>query len=338
MKAFLRARKSECGWQVVVASAMMEWTGERAESIARNIFEQVGMAKFSGEPGFVAAYVGFLTGSSTIDCLKNGLTVRCHLILPGLGDVTNARAAFERALTADAAPAEDAAARPPEVLARRRELWDAYVAFEHAHGDCASWQAVERRRGEDLGAGLNEADAAVLALSKYRWHALVPFTAAQTHHVQQVGGLGGAVRLGSPRPSRARTPPPPVFGNGERPPPRREHAASPLADRAPPRGGSALGDGMPPAVASLLASLPPARVYDGPIMDVEAVVDAILQWEGGHGTAVVLATCRHTVANCRNTMSLAEGGVKRPLDVDVEGVDVFKARRKRAGRFTGLAD
>ena len=203
-----------------------------------------------------------------------------HKTTPGLGDVTNARAAFERALTADAATGDEAAARPPEVVARRRELWDAYVAFEHAHGDCASWQAVERRRGEDVGGAAGEADTAVLALSKYRWHALVPFTAAQAHHVQQVGGLGGAVRLGSPRPVRARSPPPP-FGNGERPPPR--HGGSPLPDRVAPRGGSALDDGMPPAVATLLAALPPALVYDGPMMDVEAVMDTIMQWEGGNG-------------------------------------------------------
>lgn len=42
---------------------------------------------------------------------------------------------------------------------------------------------------------------------------------------------------------------------------------------------------MPPAVASLLAALPPARVYDGPLMDVEAVMDTIMQWEGDHGAA-----------------------------------------------------
>ena len=74
MQAFLRARKSDCGWQVVVASALMEWTGERAESIARNIFEQVGMAKFAGEPGFVAAYVSFLTGTHEAANTTHGTT------------------------------------------------------------------------------------------------------------------------------------------------------------------------------------------------------------------------------------------------------------------------
>lgn len=63
----------------MVASALMEWTGERAESIARNIFEQVGMAKFAGEPGFVAAYVDFLTG--TLRCAVSVHTYKvCDLL------------------------------------------------------------------------------------------------------------------------------------------------------------------------------------------------------------------------------------------------------------------
>ncbi len=56
----------------------MEWTGEKAESIARNIFEQVGMVKFAGESGFVIAYVDFLIGMLTemvVVYLNDGVVV-----------------------------------------------------------------------------------------------------------------------------------------------------------------------------------------------------------------------------------------------------------------------
>ncbi len=98
----------------------------------------------------------------------------------GLGDVTNARAAFERALTMTDSTTTTATTdtttptdtntdtRTPEATAQRRRIWDAYVAFEYAHGDCGSRQAVERRRVEDVGEGEGGGEGAVLALSKYR--------------------------------------------------------------------------------------------------------------------------------------------------------------------------
>lgn len=53
---------------------------------------------------------------------------------------------------------------------------------------------------------------------------------------------------------------------------------------------------MPPAVVALLAALPPARVYDGPLEDVELVMEAIVQWDGAGGMCVLCLVVH--VCNC----------------------------------------
>lgn len=79
--------------QVYAAAALMEWQGERADKVPRNIFE-LGLRHFLGTPGYVAAYAGWLVTA---------------------GDVPNARALFERALAAQPAPEAT------------RSLWDHYL-------------------------------------------------------------------------------------------------------------------------------------------------------------------------------------------------------------------
>jgi len=83
---------------VYAAAALMEWQGERADKVPRNIFE-LGLRHFLGEPGYVAAYAGWLVAA---------------------GDAANSRALFERAL---------AAAPPPEAA---RALWDHYLKARRA--------------------------------------------------------------------------------------------------------------------------------------------------------------------------------------------------------------
>jgi len=83
---------------VYAAAALMEWQGERGDKVPRNIFE-LGLRHFLGEPGYVAAYAGWLVAA---------------------GDAANARALFERAL---------AAAPPPEAA---RALWDHYLKARRA--------------------------------------------------------------------------------------------------------------------------------------------------------------------------------------------------------------
>lgn len=72
------------------ASALIEWHGEKADTVPRKIFE-LGLQSFEGVPDYVLTYADFLWG---------------------LGDYDNMRALFERALAADA---------------KSKELWDRYI-------------------------------------------------------------------------------------------------------------------------------------------------------------------------------------------------------------------
>ena len=82
------------------AAALMEWQGERADKVPRNIFE-LGLRHFLGAPGYVAAYAGWLVTA---------------------GDAPNARALFERALAAQPAPEAG------------RALWDHYLKASSCRG------------------------------------------------------------------------------------------------------------------------------------------------------------------------------------------------------------
>ena len=76
--------------QVYAASALIEWHGEKADTVPRKIFE-LGLQSFEGVPDYVLTYADFLWG---------------------LGDYDNMRALFERALAADA---------------KSKKLWDRYI-------------------------------------------------------------------------------------------------------------------------------------------------------------------------------------------------------------------
>ena len=76
--------------QVYAASALIEWHGEKADTVPRKIFE-LGLQSFEGIPDYVLTYADFLWG---------------------LGDYDNMRALFERALAADA---------------KSKKLWDRYI-------------------------------------------------------------------------------------------------------------------------------------------------------------------------------------------------------------------
>lgn len=145
-KLFLRARKwRSLGWEAFVASALIEWSHEPKDQIPRNIFE-LGLKTFLTEPGYVLQYAYFLKG---------------------LGDMTNLRALFERALS-DTSTGKDRAA----------VLWDAYLQTEYEAGTLSSALVIESRRRAALygsvGAGNGEkeqgpSDVARVALLKYRY-------------------------------------------------------------------------------------------------------------------------------------------------------------------------
>ena len=87
--------------QVYAAAALMEWRNDRSnEAPPKKIFE-LGAKKFLGVPDFLLSYIDFQLG---------------------LGDIANARATFERALTVT--PGD-----------QQGPLWDRYVQLEY-HVSC----------------------------------------------------------------------------------------------------------------------------------------------------------------------------------------------------------
>ena len=126
---------------------------------------------------------------------------------PGLGDIPNTRALFERALGATA-PADAA------------PLWDAYLAFEYDVGSLAAATAVEQRRTEAAAAAREAAAAAAaaaaldgkaapaqpppaqqahetlrLALLKYRVLGLWPASEVQQAHYERLLGAAAPAAL-----------------------------------------------------------------------------------------------------------------------------------------------
>lgn len=128
--------------------------------------------------------------------------------LPGLGDIPNTRALFERALTAT--PGEAAA-----------PLWDAYVQLEYDVGSLAAAAAVEQRRAAAAAAAREAAAAAAagaaldgkpavhaepaqhealrLALLKYKVLDLWPGSAVQRLHFERLLGQAPAIEVGTGR-------------------------------------------------------------------------------------------------------------------------------------------
>ena len=101
----------------------MEWQGERADKVPRNIFE-LGLRHFLGEPGYVAAYAGWLVAA---------------------GDAANARALWDHYLKA-----RRAAPRPPARLqSAHRTLLAAeagpLVTTLHSPASASMLQHRERR-------------------------------------------------------------------------------------------------------------------------------------------------------------------------------------------------
>ncbi len=141
-KLFMRARKwKDLQWQAYVASARFEWMNERKDSIPRNILE-LGLKSYIDVPAFVVEYAKFLIG---------------------IGDVTNTRSLFERALTAT---------KPESSL----DLWDAYIEFESEFGSLATVIFLESRRKDALqsSVGLNTLDCLHTSLLKHKVLGMYP--------------------------------------------------------------------------------------------------------------------------------------------------------------------
>ena len=87
------ARKCLACMQVYAGSALIEWHGEKNDTVPRKIFE-LGLQNFETEAEYVLTYADFLWG---------------------LGDYDNMRALFERALGAKS---------------NSKKLWDRYIQVQ----------------------------------------------------------------------------------------------------------------------------------------------------------------------------------------------------------------
>ena len=93
--------------QVYAAAALIEWHGEKADTVPRKIFE-LGLQSFEAAAEYVLTYAEFLWG---------------------LGDYDNMRALFERALAANSST---------------KKLWDRYIEVSDAHVSCDVMSLLSR--------------------------------------------------------------------------------------------------------------------------------------------------------------------------------------------------
>ncbi|KAL3133211.1 hypothetical protein ABBQ38_007099 [Trebouxia sp. C0009 RCD-2024] len=154
-QTFLKASKvPDIGWQVFVASALMEWHHDNSNvKVPKNIWE-LGAKRFMAEPAFVLAYIDFQLG---------------------LGDTANCRATFERGLTVT--PTHQA-----------KPLWDQYLRFESQHGSPEAVSKVEKRRREALAPG-SPTDQLHCLLLKHQHGDLWPLQPAERDHFKRLLGL-----------------------------------------------------------------------------------------------------------------------------------------------------
>ena len=253
-RTFARARRCSGGavWRVYLAAAEQEHSGGDSQ-VARNILE-LGLKNCALCVDYVLAYAEWL--------------VR-------LGDATNARVLFERALAslADAAAGDGTAPQPPN-RPSAAPIWDAFVAFEYAHGTLAGARSVDARRVAAVGDPPPK-DVALETLQRFTLQDLVPVPAELVEHF-----ASGDAPSAQPLP-----PMPPPQPAAPRPPP--APPAGPVAPPAPPAWSAPPVAGPPvdPLQAlglneliSFLGSLPPASAIAFlPIPSADAVLQVLLR-------------------------------------------------------------
>ncbi|KAI8807587.1 hypothetical protein BJ742DRAFT_812149 [Cladochytrium replicatum] len=116
---FKNARKSpNCTYHIFVASALMEYHCSKDSKVAGKLFElgmkSLDLAEDKHAHHYVGHYLDFLVG---------------------INDENNARALFERALSAMPA-------------ARSRQIWTKFLEFENQYGDLTTFLKNEKRRKE----------------------------------------------------------------------------------------------------------------------------------------------------------------------------------------------
>lgn len=273
-KLFLRARKWPLlRWEGFVASAEMEWTSEGKEQIPRNIYE-LGLKTYISEPEYVLHYISFLKG---------------------LGDWTNARALFERAIP-DCSP--DSVA----------QLWDAYLEFEMTTGTLAAVKIIEQRRQEACNTLVQKvSDAHHIAALKFTYLDLLP-TVPSVEPSQDDTTESVTVPTAEPAQPMAMTRPQrrPRTGPTKEEGKMHAHGQSDL---------ESVKHHYKPSreLEQLISSLPPA--VDGPVPDIERVIDVILRMdfspEGIRAHEIAAAKERRRQRQASGLTDGPAGGAKR---------------------------
>lgn len=224
-KLFMRARKWKgLQWQAFVASARFEWLNDGKDHIPRNIFE-LGLKSFLDTPPFVVEYAKFLIG---------------------IGDLTNTRSLFERALTAT----------PAEIS---KELWDMYIQFEAESGSLATVTSLESRRKEALKDVADDPlDSLHTSLLKYKFLNIYP---GQPDMFEVSPDLFSSYEE------------PEYYDSGEQ----YDITGQPVGSRPPPPPPPFMGARVPRDLHQLMKQLqgPP----EGPTPDIDHVLTPIMNFE-----------------------------------------------------------
>jgi hypothetical protein len=215
-----------------------------------------------------------------------------------VGDASNARALFERALT-------------EEPNRRSAPLWERYLALEWDLGDATTALRLEKRAREALGVdggggggggggGAAKGLQLQMLLLRYECLDLLPVPPAQRQYVQYLIGKGppppgfdrAAGRAGAAAAAGGAAPGAAGAGAGTPAPQQQQHAgpgpgpgAGPGPGGAGPGGrpgaggtpvGGLISGVLPWAVEEFLNRLPPPQLLDGPMPDVSVLVDAFI--------------------------------------------------------------
>lgn len=233
-QVFVKAsRAPDIGWQVFVASALMEWHYDNSSAKVPNNIWEMGAKRFMAQPGFALAYIEYQLG---------------------LGDTANARATFERALTVT--PLEEA-----------QPLWNGYLKFEVQHGTPEAVRKVQQRRAE-AASEPSPSDHLNLLLLKHRNWDLWPVPSDQKQHLQRLLGLLPPLRAPVAPQALPSAPAGPIRAlPGPSNSPGMEHwSPAPGAHMSPLRGGPDGPPGgpqgqAPPAAASQRGPPPPLTQF-----------------------------------------------------------------------------
>ncbi|KAI6196948.1 Suf domain-containing protein [Aphelenchoides besseyi] len=252
---FKRAREdSRSDYHIYVAAALMEFFNSKDTEVAIRIFD-LGLKKFGGDPDYTLTYTDFLT----------------HL-----NEDNNTRVVFERILTADQLT-------PDKTI----DIWDQYLEFESQVGDLASVLKVDDRRREALKEQFEDRQA-LLLVDRYRFLNLAPCTSDQLkymgyskqirHGFSAVNGVQSTSSMLTSGNSASTKVNGQVIEIGGFPMPDTDQmlpfkpTTMQIVTSHPVPGGRFPA---PPAVALLIQQLPPPWTFNGPFVDINALMDSL---------------------------------------------------------------